>query len=233
MGETFPHVKSRTRFFICIELTVSSQKLCDAQIQVESMEALRTPTASSWSRFYTLVLVFREKVYQLLHANDMTLRSLGTVDLITAAHLQSLEKFPAVSFIAVVSSTSLRPATRITNSKKKILPISVNVIGPVNLLDEVGDMLAERSAYLQHPFFLEAGIRYVNPQYLFSKNEHKDLRHLIGPPLMDSRSMQISRGVEEALESLHSDSVPTDSPLGRHVSATCKRFLLRKLQRYV
>jgi len=163
----------------------------------------------------------------------MSLQNLGTLDLITCGHLQSLAKYSALSFIAVVSSTSLKPAARKQKLKKQIVPISLNIIGPENLLDEVGDTLAERSAYLQHPFFLEAGMRYVNPQYLFSENEHKDLRHLIGPPIVDSRSMQISKGVEEALESLHNDSALTDSPVGQHVSTICRSFLLRPLQRYV
>jgi hypothetical protein len=127
--------------------------------------------------------------------NGTSTEDIGMLDLITTRYLHSLGKFSELLFTAVLSSSSLNIILRKPNHKKTIVDISVNIIGPERIADDVGDILADDSAYLQHPFFLEAGTRYINPQYFYSRNENTDLKHLIGPPTIDSNLCVFLKGL--------------------------------------
>lgn len=165
--------------------------------------------------------------------NGTSTEDIGMLDLITTRYLHSLGKFSELSFTAVLSSSSLNTIPRKSNHKKTIVDISVNIIGPERIADDVGDILADDSAYLQHPFFLETGTRYINPQYFYSRNENTDLKHLIGPPTIDSKSVRVSEGVENLLESLD-DLSRLAVPLGSQAvsAAAGERLILTPLKRH-
>jgi len=155
------------------------------------------------------------------------------LDLVTTRHLHSLRKYPGLLFTAILSSSSLNAILRKPNRKEMIVDISVNIIGPERIADDVGDTLAADSAYLQHPFFLPPRISYINPQYFYLRNENRDLRHLIGPPMIDSKSTRVSLGVENLLESLD-DLSQIEVPLESHAASTTvgERLLLTPLKRF-
>jgi SWI/SNF-related matrix-associated actin-dependent regulator of chromatin subfamily A3 len=127
------------------------------------------------------------------------------LDLVTTNYLHSLGVFEGLSFTAVISTSSLAKVRKPTRSST-IVDITVNIMGPERIADGVGATLAHASAYLQHPFFLPTGIKYVNPQYFYSEGEPMDLSHLIGPLRIDSSSIRVSQGVEKLLGSLDDSS---------------------------
>ncbi|RYP37998.1 hypothetical protein DL767_002726 [Monosporascus sp. MG133] len=175
--------------------------LCHAQAQFSFAEGLAAQSRP-WSRFHTFQLVARQEFYHLAQVNGTSTEDIGMLDLITTKYLHSLGTFLELSYTAVVASSSLTNILRKPSHKKAIVDISVNVMGPERIADDVGDTLASASAYLQHPFFLQTGIRYINPQYFYSGNEKTNLRHLINPPMTDSSFMYISERIENMLESL-------------------------------
>jgi SWI/SNF-related matrix-associated actin-dependent regulator of chromatin subfamily A3 len=137
-----------------------------------------------------------------------------------------------LSFTAVVAASSLHNILRKRSNNKPVFDISVNIIGPESTADDVGTALADSSAYLQHPFFLEARIRYINPQYFYSGVDKTDLRHLIGPPTTNSRSSHVSEGVESVLNSLYDPFGAALSHEDKTVSVTIdERFIRTKLKR--
>ncbi|OCL05964.1 hypothetical protein AOQ84DRAFT_322110 [Glonium stellatum] len=155
------------------------------------------------------------------------------LDLITAGYLHSLRTYSELIFTAVLASSSLNTVLRKPTHGKGIVSTSINIIGPERIADDVGNTLADASAYLQHPFFLHARIKYINPQYFYSENEKKDLRHLIGPPMASPRFLRLSEGVESLLESLDDLSRLAPSPDRPFVSAAIgEGLILTTLKRF-
>ncbi|EEU36130.1 uncharacterized protein NECHADRAFT_53012, partial [Fusarium vanettenii 77-13-4] len=134
------------------------------------------------------------------------------LDQIRAKQLRSLEKFSNVTFGAICPISTLGRAS----GKKRIIDISVNILGPEDLIDAVGDALAAASAYLQHPCFLESGVRYINPHYFCFDEELADMRAHVGPAKTDPKSSQASEELSRLLDSLDcASTLPTNE--GREI----------------
>jgi hypothetical protein len=138
--------------------------------------------------------------------DDAAREDFAMLDLVTTAYLHSLRQFSDLSFSAVVSSSWFSSITRKATRKKTIIDITVNVMGPEYLADDVGKAFAAASGYFQHPVFLETGIPYVNPHYFYPGNQKSDLRHFIGPEKTDSKARRVCEGIENLLESLDNPS---------------------------
>ena len=123
---------------------------------------------------------------------------IGILDQIRARQLRSLEKFSSLTFRAICPISTLGQAS----GKKRIIDISVNILGPEDLTDAVGDALAAASAYLQHPCFLDPGVRYINPHYFCFGEELADMRAHIGPAKTDPKSSEASEELSRLLDSL-------------------------------
>lgn len=177
-------------------------KLCNAKLRASPKEELVTTTLP-WSRFHTFKLVARGEYYYLSSNGRSSTNEVSMLDLIATRQIHSLGRFAELSFTAVISSSNLDKITRKFRRKEIIIDISVNISGPMTIADDVGDTLADDSAYLQHPFFLPLGTRYINPQYLYPSKTKADLRHLIGPLTIDAGSMRVSLGLGDLLESLN------------------------------
>jgi SWI/SNF-related matrix-associated actin-dependent regulator of chromatin subfamily A3 len=162
--------------------------------------------ALPWSRFHAFDLSPRGDSYILVHVDGQSKKDIGILDLITTGYLRSLQSFSDVVYVAIISLSDLNGIRGRSIAKKTVVDISVNILGPVGLVDEVGDTLEVASAFLQHPVFLEAGVEYLNPQYFYPNNNRVDLREFIGPARQDYKALCISQGIEDALFSL--DGLP-------------------------
>ncbi|KAF4469014.1 DNA repair rad5, partial [Fusarium albosuccineum] len=172
------------------------------------------PTTSElpWSRFYGFKLEALEGQYYLVCSGQTDIRGFGILDQITAKKLHSLTDFSHLSFTAVapLSTFSRR------SGKKRVIDISVNIIGPEFLAEAVGQALETVPCYLQHPCFLETNIRYVNPHFFFVGKRAHDMREYVGPALSDAISKQ-KDGVRFML-------AREDASLHRSLTSRAKKF---------
>lgn len=127
------------------------------------------------------------------------------LDQITSGALQTLEKFQTCRVTAVIEKKFLSQ-TKSGGKSKGIFPLSVNVFGPEDEADKVGETLADASIFLQHPCFLEDGIQYCNPQYFYPDNRKTYLTDIIGLSERELRAKRLSDEVEGVFASL--DDVP-------------------------
>ncbi|KAH7165443.1 SNF2 family N-terminal domain-containing protein [Dactylonectria macrodidyma] len=167
-----------------------------------------------WSRFQFFPVAMRENRYFLINTAGGIENNFAELDAITASYLQAVKRFQDTSLTAVIHSASMDKIPGKRTKKATIIDATINILGPGGLAEAVGDALADTSAYLQHPLFLEEGVQYLNPHYFYFDGRMTDLRHLIGPRQEDSRCSRISQGIESALESSGNDASITIS--GKH-----------------
>ncbi|KAF3182653.1 hypothetical protein TWF788_005967 [Orbilia oligospora] len=178
--------------------------LTDVKAEVTYIE-ISDGLIQPWTSFHTFDLQHQEGAY-LLSKPDST--SFGLIDFRTALCLRRLQGFDGVFFRAVISSISFKKIPQKPTKKKIRIDITINIVGPEDSIDRVGDVLDKADAYLQHPVFLESGTKYLNPHYLYDGDIMSDLRHLIGPMPADERLQRMSQAVENILESLGEAHLP-------------------------
>ncbi|KAL2672282.1 hypothetical protein Neosp_012984 [[Neocosmospora] mangrovei] len=177
--------------------------ICDAKAQIDAT-AIPKNFHLPWNRFHVFNLVAGKDNYHLALIDG---QKIGILDQIRARQLRSLETFSNITFRAICPISTLGR----TSGKKRIIDISVNILGPEDLADEVGDALAAASAYLQHPCFLESDVRYINPHYFCFGEELADMRAHVGPAKTDPKSSQASEELNRLLDSLDCTStLPTN-----------------------
>ncbi|KAK7424246.1 hypothetical protein QQX98_000514 [Neonectria punicea] len=170
--------------------------------------------------------------YYLANPVDGINHNFAELDRITTSYLVHLEKFEGISFSAILPSAGLDKISGKKTKKSTIIDVTINILGPDTLAERVGEALADGSAYLQHPAFLDADIKYLNPHYFYPDDVMTDLRHLIGPRQEDARSKQICQGIETVLQSLGGASSPNSSE-EYDVETLAKSFLANtRLKRY-
>lgn len=110
-------------------------------------------------------------------------------------------------------STTVSSINKIT--QKRHVKVSVNVYRTRNLSTDVDQILSREHIFLQHPDVIDAGVKYVNPQYFYQPGELKNLDHNVGLGDQSPTSMQsISFEVNNILESL--DEVEEDPYIPQH-----------------
>lgn len=169
-------------------------KICDAKAQIDAT-AIPKNFHLPWNRFHVFNLIAGKDNYHLTLSDG---HKIGILDQIRARQLRSLEKLSSLTLRAICPISTFGRAS----GKKRIIDISVNILGPEDLTDAVGDALAAASAYLQHPCFLESGVRYINPHYFYFGEELADMRAHIGPVKTDPKSSQASEELNRLLDSL-------------------------------
>lgn len=125
--------------------------------------------------------------------------------MVTSKYVDLLGSFQDLSFEVVLSSQSLDSLRTRGKKISTIIDVSVNILGPAEYADRVGDTLLEQRCFLQHPISLTSGIKYINPQYFYCGDGRDDLRALIGPALkVDDQvaSRRLHSGIEDILASL-------------------------------
>ena len=96
------------------------------------------------------------------------------------------------------SSTASRPP-----KSKAFVDISVNIyVAPLHA-KAIGDVLSKERRFLQHPDIIDAGIDYVNPQYLVFPGQPSQLNDKVGMARKRAPSAQaLASEVEDILNSL-------------------------------
>lgn len=146
--------------------------------------------------------------------------------MVTVSYLYILRDIPNLYFNAVISIKELDRIPRKPTQKKAVINVTININGPEEFTERVGETLGSVSAYLQHPLFLESGIRYVNPHYLYPDDIMTDLSHLVGPRMSDLKATRISQDIESLLSSLGVDTISgsqqsgVENLLGDHLANT-------------
>jgi len=134
-------------------------------------------------------------------------------------YLHSRQGFRAT---AVVERTKLKQPG-VKDRPRSIFPLSINIYGRQGDADEVGDNFSDMAVFLQHPFFLEPGYEYFNPQYFHIGGEMKCMTHLVGSTETEAIAKRISNEVERVLDSLEDPDTPLD-PQPDGLNTTLKRY---------
>ncbi|KAJ4195322.1 hypothetical protein NW759_016469 [Fusarium solani] len=165
--------------------------------------------ASPWTRFCLFPVELTGNRCFLSTDGGLKTNKRPVLDCRTASALCFVaEKTKDVSFTAVVGVEFFHARRGKSNRKPSPVEITVNVYGPRNLMDEVGQAMADVNVVLQHPVFLDPETSYMNPHYLYPR-KRTDLRHLIGPVPKESKSA-VSQAIDDALDSLNGrdDGIP-------------------------
>ncbi|KAK5631889.1 hypothetical protein RRF57_007603 [Xylaria bambusicola] len=81
------------------------------------------------------------------------------------------------------------------------------------------------AVFLQHPFFLEPGYEYFNPQYFHSEDEMKCMTHFVGLSEIDYQAKRMSDEVEHILNSLDTTTRDdTDTAQPNAIITPLKRY---------
>lgn len=130
-----------------------------------------------------------------------TTKVFAQLDPITCQTLQKLDGLQGVRVKAIVESAELMH-TRSTAKTNGTISLSINVYGSIGNADKVGDALSSAPAFLQHPFSLEDGREYFNPQMFRPGNQMQNLTHLVGLTKSDIGEKAISDKVNPVFESM-------------------------------
>lgn len=154
--------------------------------------------AKDGRHFQQFHIIPHEDSFSLLSGKNEVV---AVLDVNTCKALQCLHGLQRVRATAVVETSRLIQISAKRNSKG-IFPLSVNIYGKQDEANDIGDKLSEMRAFLQHPFFLEAGYEYFNPQYIHLGGEMKCMTHLVGLSETEYQAIQISDDVERVFDSL-------------------------------
>jgi hypothetical protein len=147
---------------------------------------------------------------QVLDEDDFQLVStrcgaFAIIDSSTAKPLSKLQAFDGIRLQAVVVSNVLRNVARKSPSTKLVtFSISVNIVGPGDIADGIGKALANLAtpAFLQHPYSLDDGLEYWNPQYLALPGTNGFMTSFVGLTAADTKAKILSDEVERVFSSL-------------------------------
>lgn len=147
------------------------------------------------SEYFLFDIYWQESTYGFAIPN---VNAFVMIDLITSEKLNTLKETAGFSK-AVVEARVLR---QLSKTAKKSFEISVNVYGRELDAREIGHQLSKVEAFLQHPFYLEDGVEYLNPQFFDLKDGPRYMTHLVGMDDSKFQAKTFSDTVEVALASL-------------------------------
>lgn len=205
------------RHLINLEAVVQSIEINEEQL-CEAHGLLRGSTAGmslaqDGRRFHQFRVASHEDSFALLSGKN---KVVAVLDEGNCEALQCLQAYQGVRATAVVEA-SIFTQMRCEKSSSRIFSLSINIYGTHDCATAVGDKLSEVAAFLQHPFFLEPGYAYFNPQYFHSGDEMKCMTHCVALSDIDYQAKRMSDEVEGILNSLVStlqDDAHTAQPNG-------------------
>jgi len=175
-------------------------------------------------RRYQTVKVVRDRETWGLQGTSVD--AMAILDNDTCDVLRAIHDIPRVIFTGVIETSSLLklPSRRTRHD----LSLSINIYTAKSDAKDIGNKLSQASAHLQHPFYLETGLRYFNPQYLQLDGNMRCMTHLVGLDEADYRAKQLSDEIGDILESLDSAFVggveAAQSKLGA-ITVPLKRYV--------
>ncbi|RGP60194.1 hypothetical protein FSPOR_10783 [Fusarium sporotrichioides] len=122
------------------------------------------------------------------------------IDLITVKKLEILKEQAFVSTKVVVGTKDLSQLS--FKKGKKPFEISVNIYGRESDARDIGQQLSKVGAFLQHPFYLEDSVEYLNPQFFDLEDGPRYMTHLVGIDESKVQEKTFSDAVEDALTCL-------------------------------
>ncbi|KAK6720929.1 hypothetical protein SNK05_004023 [Fusarium graminearum] len=199
MSTTSPNSQSNAPSPICFGT------LCEVRAKsAGSLDAESTPKSNGSHR-----LVIRDPDFFLfgIHVHDsiqgFTVPDSNTfvmIDIITAKKLEALKEQAGVFTKAVVESKAVKGLSR--KSAKSPFEISVNIYGYELDARDIGQQLSKVGAFLQHLFYLEEGVEYLNPQFFHPQDGPRYMTHLVGMDEPKFQAKVFSDVVEGVLSSL-------------------------------
>ncbi len=134
---------------------------------------------------------------------------IGVLDLKTACVLRTLtEDNPSLEFEVFVYQDLLQ-GQRPKKTPISILPLCINVCGPMVCSDKVGSALSDVKVFLQEPIYMDPAFKYYNPHFYnfegtdtprfldLSSRSSIDFAGEIDAILEHSGSMSLSASVEQ------------------------------------
>lgn len=200
------------------QLKLANKQICNAYAKLNGKTAGKL-LALDDRRFQQFHIIPHEGSFGLLPLLPGKTEVAAVLDTDTCSVLQCLHDHQGTRATAVVK----------TRSSKGIFPLSINIYGIQSEANAVGDKLSEKGAFLQHPFFLEPGCEYFNPQYLHFGGEMKCMTNLVGLSETEYRAKRISDEVERVFDSLDTTD-PDDSDAGLDAQPDA---IITPLKRYV
>ncbi|RBR14484.1 uncharacterized protein FIESC28_07720 [Fusarium coffeatum] len=212
-------------------LVICFGTLCDVQAKVTrppsdgctAVSDIRRVSGNRASQFHLFEIVLEDKVYGIkIPETDVFIM----IDLITAKKLDALQGQPGVYTKAVFGTDILNHLA--SKKGKQPFRVSVNVYGLESDASDVGTALTKARGFLQHPYHLEDGIEYLNPQFFQFEGDTGYMTHLVAMDESQIRAKALSDALENVLTSLdHSlgnpiitelDVIPDDltTPLKDH-----------------
>ncbi|RSL93099.1 hypothetical protein CEP52_013448 [Fusarium oligoseptatum] len=191
-----PTVSQRICFGTLCE--VQAKLICSLDAYTQPISNVGRYSAPRVSRFCMFDIVLRDGIRGFAIPD---INTFAMVDRITSGKLEALQGHGTVYTKAVIEGQTLVQLA----SKKKAkgsFAISLNVYGPESDAHDIGERLSRQQAFLQHPFYLEDGIEYWNPQFFDLGDTPKYLTHLVGMNESEIQAKRLSDAVQDVLTSL-------------------------------
>ncbi|ETS80319.1 hypothetical protein PFICI_07848 [Pestalotiopsis fici W106-1] len=137
---------------------------------------------SPWVQFHEFTVTQRDNYLYLSNSlRNPDSKDIGVLNMTDSMALIPLLSFQGIVITAIITSKSMSLVSKKSGPKTFTADISINVTGPEALFTAIGETLTTRKQFLQHPEYLQKGLKYMNPQYFYRGNQPSDLRSLVGP----------------------------------------------------
>ena len=158
------------------------------------------------SQFCLYDIFLNDKIHGFLMPDT---DSFVMIDLLTAKKLEILQGQDGVYTKAVLEVRFLKQFA-IKKGKQQPFNISINIYGPESDASDIGKRLAEAQGSLQHPFYFEDGVEYLNPQFFQLEDKPTYMTNLVGMDESQLEAKALSDTLETVLTTL-------DRPLGNTI----------------
>lgn len=156
-------------------------------------------TIGVWDQYQEFELFQLNGVYHL--RGNKSQESIGVLDIASSRILDSLYELSEITHTVIIETLALKKLA-CTKTQSGKMDASINILGPESLFQSVGDAITKAKGYLQHPFFLPIGTRYVNPHWVYPHDVRADLKHLIGPVSANYEDTRLALGLADIFQSL-------------------------------
>ncbi|KAI0451852.1 SNF2 family N-terminal domain-containing protein [Xylaria acuta] len=174
--------------------------LCDAKVRLNASFISKISATTTWNQFCEFELFLKGSYYYLKGTGDGD--DIGILDLVSTNTLKLLHELPGMTQTVILALHKLTKLAKNKVRKPTIVDASINLLGPRNLFEKMGDAITNANGHLQHPYYLTPDVEYINPHYFYPHNIRTDLRHLIGPVAEDSKDMRLAQGLGEIFNDL-------------------------------